>query len=415
MKVALRETVSNKANIRKGNNKMNYCLSLYVAKGKSMACMTSKDGEIILKPKEYEHRESALEELYRLSEAISPDYVVFMETTGVYHLQPERFFKEKGKQVIVANALLVSLSKSTLRKTKTDKTDSLMLSAAYFNGNYSTSKQSNSLQTQSRLVESMTDDIKKLKVMFRMKEQICFPALDEFFSENCLYSEPVLRFIAKYPHPNLISKMKFVDIQLELSDGNSKNKGRHYKRAEKLIAALNSDLFSAVDSSSAECHAFGFYANSLLDKMKSIEEEKQKLIELSKNVFPFDVWKSFKGIGDLLAAYLTAELGDITRFENEKKLIAFCGLDPTIVQSGKSINYHGPISKRGDSHARIHLYQAIMMIIRNDGLTKEETDITSYYKKKRSDGKHHYAAVIACSTKLLRKMFYRCKDIKAAL
>ena len=111
---------------------MNYCLSLDVAKGKSMACMTSKDGEIILKPKEYEHRESALEELYRLSEAISPDYVVFMETTGVYHLQPERFFKEKGKQVIVANALLVSLSKSTLRKTKTDKKDCYRLAKLFF-------------------------------------------------------------------------------------------------------------------------------------------------------------------------------------------------------------------------------------------------------------------------------------------
>ena len=62
----------------------------------------------------------------------------------------------------------------------------------------------------------------------------------------------------------------------------------------------------------------------------------------------------------------------------------------------------------------MHLYQAIMMIMRNDGLTKNESDITSYYKKKRSEGKHHYAAVIACTTKLLRKMFYRCRDMKSS-
>ena len=51
-------------------------------------------------------------------------------------------------------------------------------------------------------------------------------------------------------------------------------------------------------------------------------------------------------IGDLSAALIIAELKDITRFNNVKQINASCGLDPTIVQSGKSINYHGPISKR---------------------------------------------------------------------
>lgn len=115
-----------------------------------------------------------------------------------------------------------------------------------------------------------------------------------------------------------------------------------------------------------------------------------------------------------MSAYFVAELGDITRFENEKKLTAFCGLDPSIMQSGKSINFHSHISKRGNKHARTHLFQAVMMILRNDGLKKNESDITVYYKKKRNDGKHHYAAVIACSTKLLRKFFYRAKETLAS-
>ena len=53
------------------------------------------------------------------------------------------------------------------------------------------------------------------------------------------------------------------------------------------------------------------------------------------------------------------------------------------------------------------------MILRYDGLVKQDSDITTYYKKKRSEGKHHYECVIACSTKLLRKIYYRSKDYKA--
>ena len=58
----------------------------------------------------------------------------------------------------------------------------------------------------------------------------------------------------------------------------------------------------------------------------------------------------------VIVKQIIAELGDINRFENIKQLNAFCGLDPTIVQSGKSINYNGPISKRGNRNARKILF-----------------------------------------------------------
>lgn len=58
------------------------------------------------------------------------------------------------------------------------------------------------------------------------------------------------------------------------------------------------------------------------------------------------------GIGELSASLIIAELKDITRFNNIKQINASCGLAPTIVQSSKSINYHGPISKRGNRYTR---------------------------------------------------------------
>jgi transposase len=57
------------------------------------------------------------------------------------------------------------------------------------------------------------------------------------------------------------------------------------------------------------------------------------------------------GLGDLLALTITAEIGDISRFPNARKLIGYAGLAPTIKQSGQS-SWTGPISKAGSPMLR---------------------------------------------------------------
>lgn len=392
---------------------MYYCLALDVAKGKSMACLMSRDGEIIMKPKEHKHEKRDLESLYlKVEAATSGNYCVIMEATSIYHLQPERFFREKGKDVIVANPLLTSMAKGTLRKTKTDKTDAEMLANAYFSKLYSKSGAAQNYQPLARLIEMMASQKGKFRGMLKEKCHICFPALERGLRSEAFYSHGTLRLLAKCPHQDTVASKKPETIAA-IMNGGGNGSYRQIAKARRISAMAKSDSFPSVGRDSEECHVLSFLAGELLRMEDSIESESMTLCESIKDEFPFDVWLSFSGIGRKIASYLTAELGDVTRFENEKKLIAFCGLDPTIVQSGKTINYHGPISKRGNSHARFHLYQAIMMIIRDDGLRNSDSDITTYYKKKRSEGKHHYEAVTACATKLLRKVYFRCKDIKA--
>ncbi len=79
----------------------------------------------------------------------------------------------------------------------------------------------------------------------------------------------------------------------------------------------------------------------MLSLLLNKEVLKDKMIETAKQLPYFDIINSFYGIGEVLATELLGELRDITRFDNHKQLIAFCGLDPTIIQSGKSINVHG--------------------------------------------------------------------------
>ena len=72
---------------------------------------------------------------------------------------------------------------------------------------------------------------------------------------------------------------------------------------------------------------------------------------------------------------------------------------------------HGPISKSGNKYMRKILYMACTNIIRLAAISNQENDIEIYYRKKRNEGKHHYASIIACTTKLLRKILALCKQL----
>lgn len=144
---------------------------------------------------------------------------------------------------------------------------------------------------------------------------------------------------------------------------------------------------------------------------KAIDIIKYKITFLAKKSKYFDSINSIYGIGEFTTAIIIAELGDINRFNNIKELTAYCGLDPSIKQSGKSVDIHGPISKSGNKYMRKILYIACSNIITIIGKTKQENDIEIYYRKKRNEGKHHYASIVACTTKLLRKILALCKQL----
>jgi transposase len=61
--------------------------------------------------------------------------------------------------------------------------------------------------------------------------------------------------------------------------------------------------------------------------------------------------QSLRGVSIIVAATMIAELGDLTRFESPKKLMAFLGLIPSEHSSGEK-KKRGDITKTGNGHAR---------------------------------------------------------------
>ena len=60
---------------------------------------------------------------------------------------------------------------------------------------------------------------------------------------------------------------------------------------------------------------------------------------------------SVPGVNVIVAASFLAAIGDISRFQNSRKLVGYLGLDPRVRQSGVGPATHGHISKQGSVRA----------------------------------------------------------------
>ncbi len=112
---------------------MKSVLSVDVAKGKSMIMLSTEYGEILIEPKEINHNLKEFDELKKqINNFRLEELTVFMESTGIYHLPVERYFKENNFQTLVINSLTTKNNYDTLRKTKTDTKDCMRLAKLFF-------------------------------------------------------------------------------------------------------------------------------------------------------------------------------------------------------------------------------------------------------------------------------------------
>jgi transposase len=113
------------------------------------------------------------------------------------------------------------------------------------------------------------------------------------------------------------------------------------------------------------------------------------------------------GIGPVLGATIISEIGDFSTFTSAEKLVAFAGIDPSVMQSGNFEGTRGKMSKRGSPHLRRALWLAAQC-----AAMQEWSIFRAYYLKKISEGKHHYTAIGAVARKLTYTIFAVLRDNK---
>lgn len=72
------------------------------------------------------------------------------------------------------------------------------------------------------------------------------------------------------------------------------------------------------------------------------------------------------GVGNINAAVILGEIGDISRFSNASKLAAYAGIDASVSQSGEYQSTNNKMSKRGSPYLRKALFQAALIAAFHD-------------------------------------------------
>ena len=396
---------------------MKSVLSIDVANGKSEVLLITEHGEVLIEPYEVKH---CLNEFKQLKERIISfnleDLTVFMESTSTYHLPIQRFFTNNNFKVQVINPILGKNNTRNLRKTKTDIEDCYNLADLFFKNTVKIhTKEMNTIYSNmielSRQEKHLTENIVRSKNRFKQIIANVFPEYTNCFSSNDIYGETSLNFIKDFPHADII-KSKRIDALANNIYKSAKGYVPYSKclTKAKKIKDLANNSYPGIDINSCEVKNLINIIDIIIYNSNKLNEVKKDIVNLAKKTPYFNIINSIFGIGEISTAQIIAELGDINRFKNIKQLNAFCGLDPTIVQSGKSINYNGPISKRGNRNARKILFITCCSIIRSSVLHNIDTDILVYYRKKQAENKHFKECITACSTKLLRIIFAMCKN-----
>lgn len=370
-------------------------IGIDIAKYSHFASVVSSDGEIIVKPFSFQN---SREGFMKLVEEIKnfQDCLIGLESTGHYAENLIYFLYERNYKIALINPIQTdSLRDSNIRKTKTDKLDTMLIVECLILKKYSLVNFQDiniiKLRRLSRFRMELIQQQTRIKTQLTGCLDIVFPELSRFFKGN-LHLNTSYALLEKYSSANSIRSVR-IDGLTNLLYNSSKGK---YTYDDALILKNLAKNSVGLDNPSIDLQIKCLITQLRLYK-KQIKDIDLEIITLMKIINSKII--TIPGIGYNLGAMIISEIGDIKRFSNPSKLLAFAGLDPVVKQSGNFQADSMKISKRGSTYLRYAIYRAAFLIIYNN-----ET-FHKFYLDKRAQGKSHRVALGHVCNKLVRIIF----------
>ena len=386
---------------------MKHILSFDIAKGKSVYCFIDEKRNVIRDATLIEHKKDEFDELFNFISKYK-SLVVIMESTSVYHLPVENYFRSKAIDTIVMNPKLVKQYRDTLNKSKTDKLDCFKIARCYLgtiDNLYQKQDEYFMFNPLARQYWSLVEGQTSLKNRYKQLIEIVFPEFNLLF--NDLYSDLALNFIHDFPHPVLFVNRRNDYLMNYLKTKNGTTQAFRFKNKVLKMKELAKNSLCYVSVDSLQVQNLIQVIEMIQYHKQEIKKIKNQLINNLKSTKLFKIINSIPGFGDFSTALFLAEVGDITRFNERKEFISFIGIDSVTSQSGVA-SYHGPISKSGSKFARTILFNVVTTLIQISAHIDKENPIYLFFRKKQSEGKHHYKCIIACENKLCKIIYKMC-------
>ena len=231
----------------------------------------------------------------------------------------------------------------------------------------------------------------RIKTQLTACLDIVFPELANFFKGN-LHLKVSYALLEKYSSAKAIAHCR-IDGLTNLLYDNSKG---HYNQEKAIQLKELAKQSIGLNYPAIELQIYCLIKQLRLyqKQIKDIDLAIMTLMELLNSPI-----LTIPGVGYTLGAMIISEIGDIKRFSNPSKLLAFAGLDPVVKQSGNFQADQMKISKRGSTYLRYAIYRVAFLIIYNN-----ET-FHNYYISKRTQGKTHRVALGHVCNKLVRVIF----------
>jgi transposase len=367
-----------------------------IAKNNHEATIIDSLGNIVTKSFRFPNSHSGSSTLIRniaKANASNEAVIIGMEATGHYWLPLYSRLLSEGFDVRVINPIQSdSFRNLYIRQTKNDSKDSFIIAEVIRFGRFSSTCLAEedilSLRNLSRFRLFQVDMVSDLKrKVISLLDQV-FPEYSKLFSDT--FGKSSLEILSEYSTPEEFLAVDTTALAEILAIASRGQLG--YSKAEQIKdAAANSfGIKIALDT-------FSFQIKQLIEQIKFIEDHIAELeIEISNLLKKLNTpIETIPGIGPILGAVILSEIGDITRFKDASKLVAFAGIDPTVKQSGEFIGTQNKMSKRGSPYLR----RAIWLAAHSASLS--DPVLSAYYNKKREEGKHHFTAIGAVARKLL--------------
>ena len=284
-----------------------------------------------------------------LARSLGPsDFVALESTTHAFPIAS--LLRENGAKVVVSNPMKTKIIAES--KVKTDKVDALALANLLAAGFLPTVWEPDQKTSQLRKITSYSQAVNKQKTMTKNR-------IHSILHRNLI------------PYNNQFSDLFGV-------------KGRAFLQS---IALPEQERFQI----NQELALLDYLENTRVPIETRIARESHGDKDITRIM-------TIPGIDFMSAAALKAAIGNITRFNNPKKLVGYFGLNSRVSQSSETC-YTGPITKRGRSHGRWVLIQAAQHAVKLPGPLR-----AFFLRLQKTKGRNK--AIVAVAAKLARIIWH---------
>jgi len=325
-----------------------------------------------------------------------------LESTGDYWKNIYYFLKQQPQPFVVTVINPVQTrahAKSELRRASTDAVNAKDIAR------FMAEKQPPASFDRAPMLDNIKDidrqiyQLKKQQTMTVNKLRIELTKVAPEIEKNIanIQGKQILALLAEFPTAELIANSSCQQLAT-IRYGNNN-------------WALSAPFIEKVKALSQHSIAYktglgaGYAVQSLVRGLRQFQREidwlKSQLVKLYQRVTDQEsLLATIPGISRETAILLEAYIGDVHRFSNAKKFVAYFGMNPTVCTSGTS-QRASYLQKKGNALVRHKLFMAVLGMIR-----REIDPIHGYYKRLVDAGKPKLVAIGAAMRKLLVIIYY---------